>query len=324
MPACAYAVNESKDITGMLLMHTKELDLNLLRILAALLDLRGVSRAAEELGISQPAASRALGRLRKVLGDPLLVRSQGFYRLTPRAEELKPEVALALRAVGQVFAPAAFDPAITERRFTVATTDYGAVSVLQRASPCLLRSAPRARLDVVQWNAQTLAALADGHVDLALYADDPLPPSYSYRRLFSETFTCLYRMGHPIGKRAVTGSKAARLKALGSFPQAVIAYPSGRVVQYDDVLAKLGVPTQRVALSVPYFMAAPWIIAESDLVLTAPTRIATQLASLANLATAPFPATDAGFEYRMVWHERMHRDLGHRWLRELVLASVQR
>ena len=94
-------------------------------------------------------------------------------------------------------------------------------------------------------------------------------------------------------------------------------------MQYGDVLARHGLPTPRVALSVPYVMSAPWIIAENDLVLIAPTRIATLLAWLANLATSPFPAGDTGFEYRMVWHERMHRDLGHRWLLELVSASVQ-
>ena len=322
MPSRRYAVNKSNCIADMPMTHTDALDLNLLRILGALLEFRGVTRAAEELGISQPGASRALARLRKVLGDPLLVRSQGLYRLTPRAEQLRPEVALALRTIGRVFAPAAFDPASSGRRFTVAATDYGALSVLQGVAPSLLRSAPLARLDVVQWSGQTLAALADGQVDLALYADDPLPPAYSYRRLFSETFTCLYRTGHPIGDRALIGSKAARIKALGSFPQAVIAYPSGRVIQYDDVLARLGVSAPRVALSVPYFLSAPWIIAESDLVLVAPTRIAVQLASLANLSTAPLPA-NAGFEYRMVWHERMHRDLGHLWLRELILGSVR-
>lgn len=322
MPVSAYAVNESNRIADMPQTHIRNLDLNLLKILGALLESRGVSRAAEQVGVSQPAASRALAKLRKVLGDPLLVRSQGLYRLTPRAEELRPEVSLALRSVAQVFAPTAFEPSSTARRFTVATTDYGAFSVLQQASPVLLQSAPGARLDIVQWSAQTLADLADGHVDLALYADDPLPPAYSYRRLFSETFTCLYRKGHPIGSRALVGSKSARLKALASYPQAVIAYPSGRVIQYDDVLARLSVPTQRVALSVPYFMAAPWIIAQTDLVLTAPTRIATRLASLANLEMSPFPAKDVGFEYRMVWHERMHRDLGHRWLRELVISTA--
>ncbi len=302
--------------------HIAALDLNLLKLLDALLEVRGVTLAAEQIGISQPAASRALARLRKVLGDPLLVRTQGAYQLTPRAEQLRPEVTLALRAIGQVFAPAAFDPASSDRRFSIAATDYGTLSVLNHGAPALLRAAPRARLDVVPWSEHTLTALADAQIDLALYADDPLPPAFSYRRLFTETFTCLYRRDHPIGQRACRGAVSSRLKALGSFPQAVIAYPSGRITQYDDILAQLGVPHERIALSLPYFLAAPWIIAESDLVLIAPTRVARQLASLTQLQSAPFPVSDAGFEYRMVWHERMHRDLAHHWLREVILRSI--
>ena len=320
-PAC-YAVNGSTDIADMHRRHITELDLNLLKLLDALLELRGVTLAAEQIGISQPAASRALARLRKVLGDPLLVRTQGAYQLTPRADQLRPEVTLALRAIRKVFAPAEFDPASSERRFAMAATDYGTLSVLDRAVPAMLEAAPRARIDVVPWGEQTLSALAEGQIDLALYADDPLPPAYSYRRLFSETFTCLYRRGHPIGARALQGSVAARLKALGSFAQAVIAYPCGRTLQYDDLFARHGVSREPIALSVPYFLAAPWIIAASDLVLIAPTRVATRLARLADLQSAPFPLPKAGFEYRMVWHERMHRDLAHRWLRELILQSV--
>lgn len=302
--------------------HIAALDLNLLKLLDALLDVRGVTLAAEQIGISQPAASRALARLRKVLGDPLLVRTQRASQLTPRAAQLRPEVTLALRAIGQVFAPAAFDPATSDRRFSIAATDYGTLSVLNHGAPALLRAAPQARLDVVPWSEHTLAALADAQIDLALYADDPLPPAFSYRRLFSETFTCLYRREHPIGHRARRGSTNARLKALGSFPQAVIAYPSGRITQYDDILAQLGLPHERIALSLPYFLAAPWIIAGSDLVLIAPTRVARRLAPLADLQSTTFPVSDTGFEYRMVWHERMHRDLAHRWLREVILKSV--
>jgi DNA-binding transcriptional LysR family regulator len=81
-------------------------------------------------------------------------------------------------------------------------------------------------------------------------------------------------------------------------------------------------PHERIALSLPYFLAAPWIIAGSDLVLIAPTRVARQLASLAELQSAPFPISDVGFEYRMVWHELMHRDLAHHWLRDVILKSV--
>ena len=307
-------------------MHTKhasDLDLNLLWHLDALLVARGVTLAAERMGVGQPAASRALARLRKVLNDPLLVRGQGGYQLTPRAELLRPEVTRALRALDQVFAPAHFDPATTTRRFRIASTDYGALAVLNQAAPALLRGAPGARLEVLPWSETTIDALADADIDLALYADDPLPAAYSYRRLFGETFSCLYRRGHPIGQRARVGTSAARLKALGSYPQAVVAYPSGRITQYDDLFDQPGLPHERISLSVPYFLAAPWIIVETDLVLVVPTRVATRLASMVALDSVPFPVRAAGFEYRMVWHERMHRDLAHQWMRTVILNSLE-
>ncbi|WP_449446835.1 LysR family transcriptional regulator [Thermomonas brevis] len=302
--------------------HIASLDLNLLKLLDALLDVRGVTRAAEQLGISQPAASRSLARLRKVLGDPILVRAHGGYRLTPRAEALRPEVAHALRAIEHVFAPAAFEPATSDRRFSIAATDYGTLSVLNRAAPALLSTAPNARLDVVPWSERTLAALADGQVDLALYADDPLPPAFTYRPLFTETFMCLCRRDHPAASRIRRGTSKSRLHALSRFPQAVIAYPSGRITRYDDIFEQLGFDHQRVALTLPYFLAAPWIIAASDLVLVAPTRVAKTLAAVAGLEATPFPFDSAGFEYRIVWHERVHRDPGHQWLRDVLAGSI--
>lgn len=304
--------------------HIAGLDLNLLKVLDALLDARGVTVAAERLGVGQPAASRALARLRQALNDPLLVRARGGYRLTPRAEQLRPEVATALRSLDQVFAPAQFDPAHTTRRFRIAATDYGSVAVLNHALPAFLRAAPTARLDVVPWSESTLDELAEAGIDLALYADDPLPAAFAYRRLFTETFTCLYRRGHPIGRRARNGPATVRLKTLGSYPQAVIAYPTGRSTQYDDLFTDLGLPRERIALSLPYFLAAPWIVAESDLILVVPTRVAACLASVAALDSVPFAVRSAVFEYRMVWHERMHRDLAHQWLRKVILGSVRK
>lgn len=317
-----YACNAFKCIVDMHQRHIAELDLNLLKLLDALLDARGVTLAAEQLGIGQPAASRALARLRKVLDDPLLVRAQRGYRLTPRAEQLRPEVLQAIRALDRVFAPQRFDPATTTQRFRIATTDYGSLAVLNGAVPALLRSAPSTRLDVLPWSEATLDGLANADIDLALYADDPLPAAYAYRRLFTETFACLYRRGHPIGQRAHAGTTSSRLKALGNYPRAVIAYPAGRITQYDDLLGQSGLPPEHIALSLPYFLAAPWIIAESDVVLVVPVRVAACLASAARLESVPFPVRSIGFEYRMIWHERMHRDLSHRWLREVILQNV--
>lgn len=304
--------------------HIAGLDLNLVKLLDALIDTGSVTLAAERLGIGQPAASRALARLREALGDPLLVRSQGGYRLTSRAERLRPDVAAALRSLDQVFAPVDFDPANATRRFRIAATDYGVLVVLNRAVPALLRNAPGTRLDVLPWTESTLDAMAEAEIDLALYADDPLPPAYAYRRLFAETYTCLYRRGHPIGQRACRGSAIARLKALGDYPRAVIAYPAGHLTQYDDLFAQLGLPDERVVLSLPYFLASPWIVAGSDLILVVPARVASCLASLAALDSVPFPMRSAGFEYRMLWHERMQHDLAHQWLRETTLKSLQK
>lgn len=317
-----HAHNAFKRISSMHPRHISELDLNLLKLLDALLDTRSVTLSAERLGIGQPAASRALARLRKVLDDPLLVRTPSGYELTPRAIRLKPEVVQAMHALDRVFAPPSFEAVTSTRRFRIATTDYGSMAVLNQAVPALLRSAPHASLDVVPWSESTLDDMAGGGVDLALYADDALPAAYAWRRLFTETFVCLYRRGHPVHQLASAGSNASRLKALGKYPRAVIAYPSGRVTQLDDLLDQAGLRDGRVSLSLPYFLAAPWIIAESDLVLVAPARVATRLASVARLDSSPFPVRGKGFEYRMIWHERMHRELAHRWLRELIRKNL--
>lgn len=303
--------------------HIADLDLNLLKLLGALLDTCSVTRAAERLGIGQPAASRALARVRKVLDDPLLVRVQGRSQLTPHAEHLKAEVAQAMHALDRVFMPPRFDPATTTRRFRIATTDYGSLSVLGHVVPAFLRCAPLARLDVLPWSDTTLDALASSDIDLALYADDPLPPAYAYRRLFSETYCCLFRRGHPIGSRARSGSLESRMKALAGYPQAVIAYPSGRVTQYDDLFEQTSWLRERIAVSLPYFLAAPWVIAESDLILVVPTRIAIRLAPIADLDSVDFPLRKTSFDYRMVWHERTQHDTEHRWLRNLIFKNTE-
>lgn len=322
MDCLEYAFNTSKGITNMHTTHIDGIDLNLLRQLDALLQNRSVTLAAAQLGIGQPAASRGLARLRKALNDPLLVRTVGRYRLTPRAEQLIPAVVAALQSVDHVFAPARFEPSTSSRCFRIATTDYGSLAVMNRAAPALLREAPSSRLDIVPWNASTLDDLADGNVDLALYADDPLPPTYAYRKLFVESFSCMYRKGHPVAQRARSGPMRSRLKALAGYPQAVIAYPAGREILYEDLFEQWEGPRERIALSLPYFLAAPWIVAESDLVLVVPARIAECLASLKVLESVPFPMRNMRFEYRMIWHERVHRDLAHSWLRSVVVQSI--
>ena len=296
-------------------------DLNLLPVLRALLDTGSITRTGEVLGLSQPAASRAVGRLRRQLGDALLVRTSKGYRLTPFAESLNLRVDAALAATGRVFAPAVFDAALTRRAFRIATTDYGALAVLVALAPALALAAPLASLQVDPWNEATLTGLERGSLDLALYADDALPPDFHARDLFHETYALIARRGHPLlrgGPRSAT-----LLERAARFPQAVARYPSGRTFASDDVLAKLGAPAHHIALAMPYFLIAPLIVAASDMVMVLPHRVAAHFAALAGVVALPLGGRAPGFAYRMVWHERMHRDAGHKWLRQLVLAAVR-
>jgi len=289
-----------------------QIDLKTLRMLAALLDTASVTQSGEVLGLSQPAASRAVARLRRALGDPLLVRTSKGYVLTARAEALKPRVADALAALGRMFEGDGFHPATARRTFRIAATDYGSVTVLSRLAAQVAREAPGVCLDVVSFGPNTFSDLESGALDCALDADADLPPDFHYRELFRDDYACLFRRGHPC-----LSEKGDILKRIAASPQAIMMYPEGDRMRPDEVLRELGVVPAATTLRTPYFMSTPWIIAETDLVMCVPRRAAERLATAARLEVLPLPNSPS-FSYRMIWHERVHRDLGMRWIRNLI------
>ncbi len=295
----------------------ESLDLNLLRTLHALIQTRSVTRAGERLGLSQPAASRAVAKLRRLLADPLLVRTSKGYVLTPRAEAMSNGVASALHAAQQVFTTSTFDPGSAARHFNLATTDYGAMAVVAPLAPHLPTQAPGCTLSLTPWSDATLAALESGELDLAFYANDPLPPDFHSRELFVEDYVAVVRCDHPL-TRELPVRPMAQLAALAAYPQVAMRYPSGRAYVTDDLLARLGAPPHRLALTLPYFGSAPWMLQGSDMVLLAPSRLARRFGESAGLAMLPIRADAERFTYRMIWHERAHRDGGVTWLRTLV------
>ena len=294
-------------------------DFNLLPVLRALLDTASVTRTGELLGLSQPAASRAVARLRAQLGDALLVRTSKGYRLTPLAESLSAHVDAALSAAGQVFMPAVFDPARAVREFRIASTDYGALAVVVALAPALAVAAPHTTLTIDPWNENTLTGLERGDLDLALYADDALPPDFHTRDLFQESYALIVRRGHPLARSPLRG--VPLITRAAGYPQVVVRYPSGRTFASDDVLGKLGAPAHHIALALPYFLTAPLIVADSDMVMVLPRRVAERFAVLADVTVLSLGARAPSFAYRMVWHARMHRDAAHQWLRQAVLTA---
>lgn len=142
------------------------IDLNLLRMLRVLLETRSVTRSGEKLGLSQPAASRVVAKLRYLFNDPLLERTSRGYVLTPVANALLPKVLAAMASAEQVFLPTVFDPTTMEREFRIGTTDYGSLTVIVAFASYLLRNAPRALLTVSGWSEETFQELENGDLDI--------------------------------------------------------------------------------------------------------------------------------------------------------------
>jgi DNA-binding transcriptional LysR family regulator len=303
-------------------LNARLADLNLLRMLRALLQTQSVTLSGKLLGLSQPAASRTMEKLRQLFGDPLLVRTSKGYVLTSLAESLGPAVDRALAAAAELFFVLPFEPGTSTRVFRVCATDYGSLTVITPFSTQLLSDAPGISLLVSPWTDSTIDALERGDLDVALYADDRIPPDFHYRDLFRETYVVIARLGHPL--RAARG-KTLRvfLKMLSEHRQIMARFPSGRMHATDDVLERLGAPAHPVGLAIPYFNTAPLIVAESDLVMVVPKRVAERFFRMLPLEVIPMPTTREDFTYRLVWHERVHRDPGITWLREQLMQSVR-
>ena len=293
------------------------LDVRALRLLSLLLETRSVTRTAELMGISQPAASRALSLLRDAAGDALLVRAGGEQALTERACSLRPLVTAALVAVRAVFIAAQFEPATATGLLRIATTDYGAVVVGGPLAVRLNEVAPGVDLELLPFGADTFERLADGRLDFALYADDALPHGIEHVDLFAETYGVLLRRGHPLLAGVAEGHPLVPA-ILADWPQVVALYPDGRSTGEDDVLRRCGIATARNALRLTYFLGAPRVLAESDLVMCLPMRAARHLARDPSLLAFPL-AAPVSFAYRALWHSRSQEEQRHQWMREQLL-----
>lgn len=311
-------------MVSMMIMHEVNiagLDLNLVAALHALVAERHVTRAARRIGISQPAMSHALARLRERLGDPILVRGARGMQPTPRAEAMREPLERALGDIARVLSPPeAFDPARARRRFTIATNDYAELVLFPALLERLWREAPGVDVRVTTLQASGETELREGRAHLAI-APSPLyagaaAPGVFVQRLFSDRFVCVVREGHPVVKKRLS------LDAFCALPHALVSPrgEGGGVV--DEALAKLG-KKRRVAILLPHFLVAPHVVRATDVVLTLAERVARSLAAPLGLVRVPPPLEVPGFGMVMAWHEQNHGDAAHAWLRALV-ADVAR
>ena len=288
-------------------------DLNLLKALDALLDERNVTRAAERLALTQPAVSGMLTRLRECFDDPLFVRAQRGIVPTLRALELAAPVKQLLADVEAMLKPPVFDPVTANATLTIASTDYALRAVVVPFLSALRRQAPGIRVAVLPVDEQRLQTQFEhGDIDLALITPECAPTGSHARRLFDEQYVCVLRAGHPDAAGRLS------LDRFCALDHALVSCSGGSFNgATDEALAAIG-RKRRVVVSVTSFLILPEILHVSDLVAVVPRRLATPTEGLVVLDP---PIAVQGFTETVVWHERTHRDAGHRWLRELLFET---
>ncbi len=293
------------------------LSLQLLHTLDVLLRTRSVSRTAEELGQTQSAISVSLRRLRGAMGDPLLVRSGSHLVPTARALALEGRLHAVLGEMDQVLrAGSGFEPATSTREFTLATADCMQSFFLPRLVAHLRTLAPRLRLRLKPLSPQFdfERALEDAALD-AVVGNWPDPPAHLRRRmLLEDRMICLVRPGHPAAERGALDLETyLQLEHVAPEPY----LPSSAAGPVDGALAGVGAK-RRIAVTVPEFGLAAYLVADSDLVFTSSSHYGHYHAEQLGLVVLDAPAELAPMRFYLLWHDRAQRDVGAAWLRQEI------
>ena len=291
-------------------------DLNLLTALDALLHEESVTAAGRSIGLSQPAMSHALSRLRELVGDELLVREGRSLHKTLLGQQLAPEIRrLVAEIESTLLGRHVFEPKTSSRRFRIASNDYCGAVLLPGLLSRVRQAAPKVVLDVFpQQGPLPVTELERGELDVVLGTYERIEAPLAGRLLYHEDFACALRRGHPRGR----GLSLGRYLELDHLLVANPGYGPGVV---DHLLAERGL-SRRVAMRVPHFLVAPAIVAQTDLVLTLPRRLLRIMAGISNLLVTKPPLAIPPFDVQLVWHRRAADDPGSLWLRDQIVACA--
>jgi len=300
------------------MLNLRDVDLNLLVVFLELYRERRVSVVAEQLGLTQPAVSNALARLRKMMNDELFLRSARGMEPTPYAVQLAEPIAEALTRIRDTLErQLEFDPTTSTRKFTIAMTDLGEIHFLPRLMRRLGEVAPGVTISTVRNTAVNLAdELEAGRVDLALGLLPQLKGGFFQRLLFRQRYVCLFREGHALDRESMS---------LDDFEAAqhivVVAGGTGHAI-VDDTIARRNV-RRDVRLSVPHFVALGHILSTTDLIATAPERYVREGMKPFKLKYLPHPVPFPEFDVNLFWHAKFHKEPGSQWLRNELAGLAE-
>lgn len=293
-------------------------DLNLLPVLLVMMEERNVTRAAERLGITQPALSNALNRLRDTLNDPLFIRERYGMRPTPKAEQLAQVVSVALSSIDNVIlGQQDFDPLQATRLFTLAPNSYVEFIMMPAIVARLRVCAPGIRLRLTSFgNDVTETGVISGNTDMVLGRIVDPPDNLVVQHLMNEGLACVVRADHPLVGDTLSADLYEQLRHVNVLP------PGRMRAGLYQALEQRGLRRQ-VAVSVTHFLAVPEMIAVTDYCATLPRLICQHLSRDTRLRIVPAPVDLGTFPVEMGWHARYRDDPAHRWFRSLMVETAQ-
>ena len=304
-------------------MNISRVDLNLLVYLDVLLRECNVTRAAEELGISQPAMSNSLRRLRDLFGDPILVRTSDGMTPTDRALELQPMVRKVLSAAEQAILPKTeFNPMESSRIFSIMASDYTESTLLPVLLRELRKQAPNIRLDIMTPSDVSFHDVERGKVDMVINRFDSLPQSFHQVHLWDDSFSCVMSSNNPVkdnwnlqsylSSKHIWVSKTGMGVGVGMTPDDV-----QRLGWVDEALSKQGVKRD-ISLFTRHYQVALLLAEQDDLIVTIPSMSAKSIAGSDRVVILEPPFEIERMRLKMVWSPLLQHDPGHKWLRQLI------
>jgi len=288
-------------------------DLNLLPVFVALMEERNVTRAAERLGITQPALSNALNRLRETLRDPLFIRERYGMRPTQLAEEMAPMIGAALAQFDDlILGQQDFDPTKATRLFTLAPNSYVEFVLMPSVVARLRERARGIRLRLIPYGSDlTETGAISGTTEMVLGRITDPPDNLVVQHLMDDGLACVVRAGHPLISDSISRDQYESM-------QHVNVLPPGRLrAGLFQALERQGLKRE-VAVSVTHFLAVPEMIAVTDYCATLPRLICRGLAKDPRVKVVPAPVNLGTFPVEVAWHVRYRHDPAHRWLRALI------
>jgi len=295
-------------------MELSDVDLNQLVLFQRLIVERSVSKVAEGLGLTQPAVSNKLAKLRRLFGDELFVRTPAGMMPTPFAEQLAEPVGYALSMIHSGLNQyRAFDPTTVERAITVSMTDIDEIVFLPVLVDRLRREAPGISVNTVR--SRSAANLRDdmeeGKVDLAIGPLPQLKAGFFQRRVFQHRHVCLFRKGNPIERMRFSLAEFNAAEHL-----TVVSEGTGYGV-VDDLIRRAGIE-RKVRLTIPHFVSVGHILQRTDLVATVTERLAEDLTEPFGLTFRRLPFKLPEIVINVFWHAKVHRSPAHQWLRTVI------